>query len=528
MQGRDSATRAWFIVVLLATLLASCGDVVAPEVGVPQARVSVSPDSVVLDPGGTRALSARIEGTDAELLWSSNAPHTVTVTQQGVLHAVGDGEARVTVVAKHDSTLRAEVSVRVVSSRSDWLQVPPDRASDFVTSIGVNVHLSYFGTVYDRGFESIVLPKLKRLGVRHVRDGGRYYPAADGWNRAVYGRYRRLAEATGGRFTVIVSPAGELETASWSDVSHLGALVDLIGVDNVEAFEGLNEHDISGRSDWVGEARRLQEALFTRVRSDAALKRHTVLGPSLTNPSAATKLGNLSEYMDYAAVHPYPGGKAPTERAITDDLARYSPTNGSRGGWITETGYYTASESTDRGHTSVSERAMGRYTLRLVLHAFAAGVPRTFLYELLDQGSSTSNKEHHFGLLRLDGSEKPAFTGLANLIDLLEDDIDSSFAPSALRFALDGDTVGVHTLMLQKSDGRKYLILWQSAGSFDAERQTDISVDPRQLTLVLDGPATRMREYLPLQSSTPVAERSGSSRIDIKVPDHPLVVEITP
>jgi hypothetical protein len=37
-----------------------------------------------------------------------------------------------------------------------------------------------------------------------------------------------------------------------------------------------------------------------------------------------------------------------------------------------------------------------------------------------------------------------------------------------------------------------------------------------------------MREYLPLQSSTPVAERSGSSRIDIKVPDHPLVVEITP
>ena len=48
--------------------------------------------------------------------------------------------------------------------------VPALSADSFVDSIGVNVHLTYGGTPYER-FEDLIKPKLKESGIRHIRDG---------------------------------------------------------------------------------------------------------------------------------------------------------------------------------------------------------------------------------------------------------------------------------------------------------------------------------------------------------------------
>ena len=43
---------------------------------------------------------------------------------------------------------------------------------------------------------------------------------------------------------------------------------------------------------------------------------------------------------------------------------------------------------------------------------FRAGIPRTYAYELIDEkpDAALTDPEQHFGLLRNDFSEKPAFT----------------------------------------------------------------------------------------------------------------------
>src|SRR5262249_37883627 len=155
----------------------------------------------------------------------------------------------------------------------------------------------------------------------------------------------------------------------------------------------------------------------------------------------------------------YLGGNEPLT-SLADHLDKVRTIAGSKGSVVTETGYHTAKTWTGN-HPGVSEQAMGRYVLRLFLEFFTSGISRTYLYELIDEGTNTGEREQNFGLLRYDGSEKPAFTGLKNLIGLLSDP-GAGFTPGKLGYALSGDTAGVRQLLLQRRDGRFYLVLWRT------------------------------------------------------------------
>lgn len=493
------------------------------------AALELYPATASLDPGDTLRMSAVVRDSNGvaipspSVVWNSSTGDAI-VDATGLVTAVSPGALSITAAAHGFAgssalTIDGPPEVRTAIHLTSW------RADDFVNSIGVNIHLSYFNGVYDTGLESIIKPKLKRLGIRHVRDGGRYYPDNQGWNKVVYGRYRDVAESTGVDFTVIASPAGQLDNANWSDFSHVGPLLDLIGRDNVDAFEGLNEHNQSGRSNWINEVRSLQKAVYQRVKSDPALSRYTVLGPSLTQAAAASAAGDLSAFMDFGAIHPYPGGNAPVSTQISDDVARYRPTNGNRQVWITETGYHMASQSANPWHTPVSERAMARYVMRLLLGAFDQGVPRTFLYELIDEGNDASNIEHNFGLLRRDGTEKMAFGALANLIGILDDGGKASFTPRAVELELVGDTAGISAMALEKADGRVYVALWRRVPSYQGSSRTDLTVAPKHTTLVLPAPRA-VRVFVPLESRAALAQLGAVVRVPVEVADHPILVEI--
>src|SRR6185503_10740498 len=97
---------------------------------------------------------------------------------------------------------------------------------------------------------------------------------------------------------------------------------------------------------------------------------------------------------------------------------------------------------------------------------------RTYLYEFADQGPDTSVREQNFGLIHYNMSEKPAYTAVKNLIDLVEEPGVTPFTPDGLNFSLSlsgaGDLSKVHHTLLEKSDDRFYLLLWQEVLSYDS------------------------------------------------------------
>lgn len=72
--------------------------------------------------------------------------------------------------------------------------------------------------------------------------------------------------------------------------------------------------------------------------------------------------------------------------------------------FVTEVGW-----PTHRGHCGITETAAAAHSLRFLLEAsvrpWIAGV---WFYEMQDGGDDPHNREHRFGLLRRDGTEKPA------------------------------------------------------------------------------------------------------------------------
>ena len=192
----------------------------------------------------------------------------------------------------------------------------------------------------------------------------------------------------------------------------------------------------------------------------------------------------------------------------------------------TETGYHTAPAWTG-GHPAVSEQAMGRYVVRTVLEYFQAGLARTYFYELIDEGTDPADREDHFGLLRADGTPKPAYTALKRLIALLGDP-GPAFSPGQLSYAVRGADRGTQQLLFGKRDGRFYLALWQEVSSFDIASKRDVSSPAVDVVLELAQPASRIRLYAPLESDSPTKELTGTASVPVGTSDSPVLVEITP
>lgn len=398
--------------------------------------------------------------------------------------------------------------------------LPAQSADAFVQSIGLNLHLSYFRTVYGTGWETIVKPRLLSLGVRHMRDGGSVV-ASDDWMRTVYGRMNQLG-AAGIRFNLVLRPVDGSEDYSRAD--HLDRLLQF-AADAVESFEGLNEHDGSGRANWSAEVRAFQKAIHGRLRQDVRTAGLPLFGPAMAHPVNAPRVGDLSAYMHYGALHPYPGGARPMATVGTH-VAYGRSINGNRPLVITETGYHTARLWTG-SHPYVADDAEARYVPRIYLDSFQAGFARTYLYELIDQGASDTLREERFGLLRADGSPKPAYTSLRNLIEVLADP-GPAFPAGRLDYTLQGDTTNVRRLLLQKRDGRFYLVLWHDAYSWDLQTRTTAPASAKAVALRLPSTAARVRTFATLRSAAPQGEWIAAGGVALVVPDSPLVVEITP
>ena len=352
-------------------------------------------------------------------------------------------------------------------------------AAEFIDTIGVNTHLHYQDRVYYQRYEDLIKPKLLELGVRHVRDGVYTYEGV-GPDTFYYQRLRELS-AAGIRFNLITTFDTRYQTAT--DYTKLTDIVTWTD-GAVVSFEGVNEPDLQGVPGWVALTRAAQKNLYTTLSNAGAPV--AVLGPSPVWEKDA--LGDVSSFLDYGSVHPYPGGKMPTgseyEQSTEAVLSNATVNSDGKPIMITETGYHNALHS-DSDHLPTSEAATAKYLPRLLLEHFNRGIVRTYLYEFIDgtpEGKLT-DPEASFGLLRNDGTEKPAYKALRNLIALLDDPAPGE--PGTLSFELDSDTDDVHHTLLQKSDGTFYLALWLEKPSWDRHARKDISVPAQNVTLSL-------------------------------------------
>lgn len=336
------------------------------------------------------------------------------------------------------------------------------RAFDFLDSVGVNTHLNYTDKVYGKWL--MVKEKILELGAKHVRDVA--------YTHGVHlSFYRRLSELvqTGIKLNLLTSCKN-----AYGPESDLTKLYDLylFTQGGVESFEGPNEPDISGVVDWIGTTKDFQRRLYEAVRDDSRLSGVKVLGPSPVWGQKA--LGDISAHLDYGNAHPYPGGICPTCKSVygtslDGQMSRFKLPSDDKPIAMTETGYHTAVNApASEGHKPVSETAQGKYIPRLLLEYFNRGFLRTYLYELFDLNPDVtlSRKESNFGLVRNDGTPKPAFTALKNLLALLAD-TSTLFEPSTLDLHITGALNNVHSCLLQKSNGTFYLVLWLEKSSYD-------------------------------------------------------------
>ncbi len=102
----------------------------------------------------------------------------------------------------------------------------------------------------------------------------------------------------------------------------------------------------------------------------------------------------------------------------------------------TETGYHNSPNHTDGLRMpGISEASTCKYFVRLLPEYYLRGVVRTYLYELLDLRRKPLDAESNVGILRADGTPKPAYTSVKNLNALLSDP-GPPFKPGALRWTV--------------------------------------------------------------------------------------------
>ena len=167
------------------------------------------------------------------------------------------------------------------------------------------------------------------------------------------------------------------------------------------------------------------------------------------------------------------------------------------------------------GDQLVSEKAGATYLPRLLAEFFRRGFFRSFQYELL--GSE-------WGLLRDDLTERPAFTALKNMLTVLHDADET--APGSPDFTLKDAPPDVRRVLLRKSGGAFYLLLWREVPSWDVQGKKDLTPKPAALTLEVAQPAAKVQTYSPNESTGPRTAGENNASIPLTVGDALLIVRI--
>jgi len=413
-------------------------------------------------------------------------------------------------------------------------------ASSFVAGVGVNTHLGYSQTVYWTRWADVILPRLKELGVSHVRDGTfpAEYPEIIG--PTIAARYNEL-NASGIKGNLLVGHEQPMIGAT-----SLQDRLDWIKIrvpDFTTSIEGSNEFDTWGGSpERVESLRAMQCEIYQRVKSDPVLASRPVIGPSSGNAYSDDvwyrEIGDLSDCLDKGNLHAYAGSDPPHRRLSRDlsvAMAWARMSYGDKPLWATETGYWNTTDA-----EGVSEAAAGTYVPRALMENFRRGLERSQLYELIDLETGTDQVIDNYGLLRTDGTRKPAFTATRNLLSVVRD---STSASGSLGFGIVctaacryGDPTAYLTedgpirhVLLKHSSGAYFLAVWSESKVWDSRTKTDTPKTPQAFTLHLHEAPAKVEIFNPSTGTAPLStDSSGGQTVNTVATDSVRLIKITP
>ncbi|MET4389272.1 hypothetical protein ABIB73_005041 [Bradyrhizobium sp. F1.4.3] len=396
-------------------------------------------------------------------------------------------------------------------------------ASAFTSSIGVNTHVSYAWGSYNN--LALVEADLKYLGVTTLRDSLTNIPGAqpvlDGL--ANDGYKFDLGVSSSIPATGAAGLQQYINALDAFQAAHPGSII---------ALEGLNEVNLQAfsynGSSTIEAAAQFQQAYYSAIKADASLAKLPVYNLTLgyDDPTDFAKLGNLGASSDYANSHAYVSTGTTPQAAVAAATMLASSVSPGDPSVITETGYTTLSTTPYLG---VNESVQAKSILNTLMDAFKDGVGTTYLYELLDRNSSSSDTDaqSHFGLFYDDGTPKLAATAVHNLTTILNDDGTGNGQPTTpLNYTLSDMPASGNSMVLGKSNGAYDLVVWAEPKVWNPYTNTEISNPTQTVTVQLDGVHQSIKVYDPTGGTEPIATYTNVSSFTIPVSDHPIIIEI--
>jgi hypothetical protein len=391
----------------------------------------------------------------------------------------------------------------------------------FASSIAVNTHVIY----YDGGYADLdaVLENLAYLGVVHVRDA---LISANFYDQELYGPWFQKVARAGIRFNLIAN--GGSATSPFDPAAAVAGarFVEELSAGAVESIEGFNEINnwpvtYDGETGYAAAARAMK-ALYDGVKADDVLGAcpvYDLTGGEFAEPELG--LSDITGHADVANQHPYPQRGDQPASWIARGFEHYA---GDPPKVITEFGYYTDPADTD-GWGGVSEAVQAKSILNGLLDAFALGVTRTYIYELVDVLPDPELWTHHFGLFRSDHSPKPAANAIHNLTTLLSG-ADGDFTPGRLDLELSGLPATGNRLLFQRPDGTFVLAVWNEPDNWDEVAGQPLATTPAAVGVDLGFAYRSVQVFAPVASTEPIATHDGERSFMLLLDDHPLLVFI--
>ena len=444
-------------------------------------------------------------------------------------------------------------------------------ASTYRDSVGVQTHLDFQGFAYAEEPIESLQAAIRDLGVRHVRDHACL--DKDDVCARVRARLSQIGEGTypgQTRVGLMINVMPQAKAPAARADRDADILRSLRGVRDsglaslAEGIEMVNEPDLQvgyWAKQTVADAETINRLLATPEFE--SLRSIPVLAPALgrqTQTAALAAAGWKSSFADVSNMHPYPAIWGTPEmgldtvcdkgRTIVDCAISLAS---SKEAIATESGYSTA--GTVLTPDWVSQRAQAVYTLRLLLHNFKAGVPRTYLYELADLSAAPTDRNHGYGLmkarpgktygtLRLAGP-KVAYTAVSRMNAVIGD-LGAAARPGSLDVTLtDGltgapvDEKSIDRAVLRRADGSYVLALWRPEQSASWKPlawpridydYNELPVLPKLVKVGLDGSqgTWSAKQYVPTLSGSPLLSWNDTTAFTLPVNDEVTLIDLQP
>jgi len=196
-----------------------------------------------------------------------------------------------------------------------------------------------------------------------------------------------------------------------------------------------------------------------------------------------------------------------TNKTWSKGFTAYPTTNTTIPRVATETGWGTI------GSGSLSESNQANVFLDVYLSQFKRGWSYTFIYEMKDgEGGDTTGE----GVYHSDNTPKASATAIHNMTTILADT--TSGTTGSMSYSIPSQPSTVHDLLLQKSNGTYYLIVWDE--KFSTSGSDSVTVN-------LGATAANVDEYDPTIASTVQTNLTNVSSVALTLKDHPIILAIS-